>query len=169
MDISIYCNNNSFECSYIGWNDIRTDIIKSTELYFTKTYKQNNYKSDSINYIRLTKLFEYINNSNDKYPVSKLLMLFLQDNLYKIALQEFELEGLFYLCFSGDTNGYYKNDESKNICKLLDKVKILLQEIHSNYTYEAIYTTNKMPNECLYNVFKEGEYKQELVIISYKK
>ena len=172
MDISVYCYNNSFECSFIGWNDIRTDIIKSTELYFNEKCKLIKYKESDIYVSKLTELFGYLKHNNDKYtdkyPISKLIMLFLQDELYKDALNKFDLDGLFFICFTGDTTGYYKSEESKEICKLLDNIKVFLQEIHSNYTYEAIYCSNKMPNECLYEVFKEGVWKQELVVISYK-
>ena len=145
MNISIYCNETIFECSYSGWNNICTDIIKSAELYFTRMQILSDYNMNQTKFFS-TSLQEIIERKDN----TEIKNIYIDNNYYKdVIVYE---DKIMY-------------EDSKDICNLLDNIKSIVKEVHSNYTYEAIYCSNKMPNDCLYDVFKEGFLKQENVVV----
>jgi hypothetical protein len=149
MNIELVCNDKLFKCSYPCWNNIITNIIRTTfdyiedkintdkllnkdfifdletDFIFETDFDLENMDDKTIieyyhNVKTIYNLKAFIKPEQVKISVRNFIKL-CHYNLYLNSLNYFDISGLFCIC-NQNKHGYYSPGNSLDICILFDKI-----------------------------------------------
>jgi hypothetical protein len=157
MGINLRSGDQTFSCSYSGWNNIRLKIIKACYYYLQETFQKD---LQSYGHITNTEDEHWIGHGSIYSSRKKDMRQFNLDTnlpcvvLFKTALNYFQLGGLHALCNQSDCDGYYTPGNSLDICCMFDKIQPFIKEQAINHTdYAELYDTIY---DNLYNIFEHS-------------